>query len=131
MKQFVLGLIAGLILSGSLILLTKTNHVENKEVVECITTPIKPQIETVNNKCNESETQISTEKIEKAFLLFLASIGIKKDYAETVKNIVDNPENYQPEIPNEDIVEPVSESQTQFYYPRNEALKKFDIQVGF
>lgn len=131
MKQFVLGLIAGLLLSGSLILLTKTNHVQNKEVVECITTPIKPQIETVNNKCNESETQISTEKIEKAFLLFLASIGIKKDYAESVKNIVDNPENYQPEIPNEDIVEPVSESQTQFYYPRNEALKKFDIQVGF
>ncbi|PIQ54521.1 MAG: hypothetical protein COW01_10270 [Bdellovibrionales bacterium CG12_big_fil_rev_8_21_14_0_65_38_15] len=131
MKQFVLGLIAGLLLSGSLILLTKTNHVQNKEIVECITTQVKPQIETVNKQCNESETQISTEKIEKAFLLFLASIGIKKDYAESVKNIVDNPENYQPEITNEDIVEPASESQTQFYYPRNEALKKFDIQVGF
>ena len=78
MKLFLTGLIAGLLIATSFSYLYESPEVMSKGSAECNSTEaVKEKI--VVQQCDESIEQINTEKIEKAFLLFLASIGIKKD----------------------------------------------------
>ncbi len=133
MKNFLAGLLVGIIIGGSFIFLSESNEkvTQSSSNLSCAPSEVITQVKTVPSKCDDSTEQINTEKIEKAFLLFLASIGIKKDYADSIKTIVDDPEGYSPQIPNEEDAQAITQTETQFFYPRNEALKKFDIQVGF
>lgn len=133
MKTFVVGLIVGVVLGASFIHLKAPSEKENqvRSTVTCAPNEVATQTEKNSSTCDETVEKINTEKIEKAFLLFLASIGIKKDYAQSIKTIVDDPEGFSPETPIEENTETSVQNETQFFYPRNEALKKFDLQVGF
>lgn len=129
MKFFAVGLILGLVIGGSFTFLSDSSPQRVQDIDHCTAIkPTQPEI-IVQKDCTERTNEIDIQKIEKAFLLFLASIGIKKDYADSIKNLVQSPETFNPHLMNEqesktdhDLVS------TQFYYPKNEAIKKYNLQ---
>ncbi len=132
MRKFLAGLLCGVVLGVVIVSVLRTNE-SRLAIAPSTCDERKIIVEEVVEKstCEDVDNSLEVAKIEKAFLLFLASIGIKKDYAESIKSIVNNPEGFAPDNRLENKPqESVAKAQTQFYYPRNQAIKKFDIQVS-
>lgn len=121
MKNILVGFIFGALVSAGAFMWIPNE----KPQVTAICQEQEKIIERIVEEKNCPES-IDEGKIEKAFLLFLASIGIKKDYANDVKSLVNNPESFNPP---EKVTSEVKEEmvvQTEFFYPRDEALKTFN-----
>lgn len=128
MKFFAVGLILGLVIGGSFTFLSDSKPKRVQDIDHCTAIkPTQPEI-IVQKDCTERTNEIDIQKIEKAFLLFLASIGIKKDYADSIQMIVKNPESFkQVELKEEDIAQVPTTSKV-FRYGRDEAIKKYDLR---
>lgn len=121
MKNALIGFVLGALLTGGAFMWIPSEK-------PLITPVCQEQEKIIETKFVENECPVVDDsKIEKAFLLFLASIGIKKDYSSDVKSLIKNPENFDPsfdEINDSSEIPQISE--TQFFYPRDEALKTFN-----
>lgn len=86
-----------------------------------VVTPVCQEQEKIIEKTKFVERACPTlddAKIEKAFLLFLASIGIKKDYSNDVKSLVSNPESYSSPMREEEVAEATPAGEIEIYYPK-------------
>lgn len=121
MKTFLLGIFIGALLTGGLSFWIKSDKPTVTQV--CLEQEKIIQTKIVEKECPVVNETISEAKIEKAFMLFLASIGIKNNqkYSNDIKAIVKSPEDYEPEdLIESDSVVPVV---TEFYYDKTEAIK--------
>jgi len=126
MKNALIGFIFGALLTGGAFLWIPSETP--------VVTPVCQEQEKIIETTKYVESSCPTlddSKIEKAFLLFLASIGIKKDYSSDVKSLVNNPESYSPPAREESVVEATPVAEIEIYYPRENFAKTFTANDTF
>tara|TARA_R110000868_G_scaffold86182_8_gene241738 strand:+ start:1732 stop:2574 length:843 start_codon:yes stop_codon:yes gene_type:complete len=122
MKQFLLGLIIGALCVGGFSFWIDKD--ESPIITEaCV--PARVEKVAAQPVCPEREPEIQTDKIEKAFLLFLASIGIKnaQKYSEDINDVVTSPEEYQPEVVKDEEPKAAPVAEIAFFFNEEEAKK--------
>lgn len=124
MKNAIIGFLIGALLTGGAFLFVPAD----KAVVTPICQEQEKIIETKYVDTLKDCPSLDEEKIEKAFLLFLASVGIRntQQYAATVNQLVANPSAYEP-TPVMPTAEPTqSFEETQVFYDRSAAIKQLN-----
>tara|TARA_R110000868_G_scaffold30668_3_gene113193 strand:- start:6509 stop:7351 length:843 start_codon:yes stop_codon:yes gene_type:complete len=122
MKQFFLGLVIGALIIGGLSFWIDEDA---SPVVTEICAPKVIETKSAAPICPTSEQNVDTQKIEKAFLLFLASIGIKnaQKYGADINEVVNAPEEYQPELIKEEETKQLPSAEIAFFFNEEEAKK--------
>ena len=122
MKQFFLGLMIGALFIGGLSFWIDE---DSSPVVTEICAPKIIETKSAEPVCPTVQEDIDTQKIEKAFLLFLASIGIKnaQKYSDDINEVVNNPDDFKSRELQEDVAEAVAPTPIAFFFNEEEARK--------